>query len=243
MGKLFKNSFPSIEALNTATPEQVGVALVMHMQIDGNRFSPHNFQGSINHWYGNQGSPGWLMQRVSEGMQWAQQMLLVVPDLGQAVGSWYVLSRAGADFDVGIDVERLTLERLLPEFLLHPAIRAASIEIFKIGKYDAAVFEAFKTVENAIREAAELPPDAHGMPMAAKAFNSETGLLAVPDDPPGERQAMQQLMAGAVGVFKNPRSHRNLDLTDPKEAAQMLIIASHLLQIVDSRNRTGDRIV
>lgn len=129
------------------------------------------------------------------------------------------------------------MERLLPEFLLHPTIKAASIEIFRIGKYDAAVFEAFKTLENAIRQAAELSADAHGMPMVAKAFNAETGPLALPDDPPGERQGMQQLMAGAVGVFKNPRSHRNVDLADPREAAQMLIVASHLLQIVDSRNQ------
>lgn len=50
---------------------------------------------------------------------------------------------------------------------------------------------------------------------------------------------MQQLMAGAVGVFENPRSHRNVDLSDPSEAAQMLIIASHLLQIVDSQNSGG----
>jgi hypothetical protein len=56
VAKAFKESFSSIDELNTATPEQVGVALVLHMQTEGNRFSPHNFQGSINNWYGNQGS-------------------------------------------------------------------------------------------------------------------------------------------------------------------------------------------
>jgi hypothetical protein len=86
VAKLFTDSFPSIEALNSATPEQVGVALVLHMQIEANRFAPNNFQGNINHWYGNQGSPPWLMQRVSEGMQWTLQMLLAVPDLSQIGG-------------------------------------------------------------------------------------------------------------------------------------------------------------
>jgi hypothetical protein len=53
VAKAFKESFSSMQEINTATPEQVGVALVLHMQTEGNRFSPHNFQGNIN----NLGAP------------------------------------------------------------------------------------------------------------------------------------------------------------------------------------------
>ncbi|MGY4465564.1 hypothetical protein ACVWWK_001246 [Bradyrhizobium sp. LB9.1b] len=73
------------------------------------------------------------------------------------------------------------------------------------------------------------------MPTAAKAFNAENGPLMLSSDPAGERQGVHQFMAGAVSVFKNPRSRTNVDLSDAKEAAEMLIFSSYLLRIVSSR--------
>lgn len=50
----------------------------------------------------------------------------------------------------------------------------------------------------------------------------------------GEREAMSALFAGAIGHAKNPGSHRDVEMTRA-EAARLLMLASHLLDIVERR--------
>jgi Protein of unknown function (Hypoth_ymh) len=43
------------------------------------------------------------------------------------------------------------------------------------------------------------------------------------------------LFAGAIGSYKNPHSHRTLNLSDPREAQEQVMLATYLLRIVDTR--------
>lgn len=54
----------------------------------------------------------------------------------------------------------------------------------------------------------------------------------------GEKVARMELFAGALGSFKNPPSHRDVDISDPREAADIIHIANHLLRIVGSVQAT-----
>jgi Protein of unknown function (Hypoth_ymh) len=51
-----------------------------------------------------------------------------------------------------------------------------------------------------------------------KAFHEETGPLTDKTTEIAERQARSNLFAGAIGSYKNPHSHRDVNLDNPAEA-------------------------
>lgn len=48
------------------------------------------------------------------------------------------------------------------------------------------------------------------------AFNPSGGPLTDATAEAGEKQARSALFAGAIGSYKNPHSHRDVDLSEPK---------------------------
>ena len=121
---------------------------------------------------------------------------------------------------------------LVPSLLFHPLIIKRAYPALRREEFDTAVFRAFKSVEVRVREMSGLPPDLVGTSLMRKAFDVEDGPLTNMTSPRAEREALSHLFSGAIGCYKNPHSHRDVELTF-NEAFQMLLLASHLLQVLE----------
>jgi Protein of unknown function (Hypoth_ymh) len=77
--------------------------------------------------------------------------------------------------------------------------------------------------------------DASGLPLR-KAFEKRVGPLTDILLVEGEQQAMSDLFAGAIELFKNPASHRANTVKIPEKAASLVMFANLLLTIVDERS-------
>jgi uncharacterized protein (TIGR02391 family) len=122
-----------------------------------------------------------------------------------------------------------------PTATLHPSIASKVRAALKRGDLGDAVFNSFKVVEEAVREAGGYSPADIGKDLMRKAFDPEKGKLTDSTQPKAEREARAHLFAGAIGAYKNPHSHRTVNLTAPREAEEQVLLASHLLGIVDTR--------
>ena len=115
---------------------------------------------------------------------------------------------------------------------LHPRLDERARRQFVMGEFEAAVFIAMKEVEVAVRERAGLADTVIGTDLMNKAFGDQ-GPLSNPSRPKAERDGVQSLYRGAMSVFKNPTSHRSVELSDPVEAAEMVLLADLLLRMLD----------
>ncbi len=172
---------------------------------------------------------------ILEAWAWLEaQGLLIWSDTTNGPNGFRKLSRRGQRLQIE-DFSDFRAARQLPRDVIHSAIRDRVWSDFVRGHYDSAVFYAARQVEIAVRGAANADDNVIGVSLMRHAFHPKHGPLSDPAAIPAEREARMHLFAGFIGGYKNAVSHRDISLDDPKEAMEIILLASHLLRIVEAR--------
>lgn len=144
------------------------------------------------------------------------------------------LGRRAMALENSQDFSEFANANLLPKEILHEKIRQRVWSAFVRGEYDSAVLHALKAVEVYVREAAGFDRGHRGASMMREAFHREDGPLTDLSLETAEREAVGHLFAGAYGYFRNPNAHHDVPLNSAIEALEIVLLANHLLRIVDA---------
>jgi uncharacterized protein (TIGR02391 family) len=225
-------ALPTSEAVLLLEPEELASYLLEHLASNSNHLHLQNLLdasvgSTLMKHYNRDERVG---QAFREAWAWLEREGLLVP---KEYG--YFISRRGQRIQNRQAFDAYRRSDVLPRASLHPVIADRVWPNFVRGDYETAVFQAFKEVEVAVRAAGEFPATEIGTVLVGKAFKVKVGPLTDSTLPEAEQLAMLNMFLGAVGLFKNPSSHRHIALSEPGEAAEMISFASLLMRIVDTR--------
>lgn len=237
MEKKLHSIIPDPKAVLSLEPEELAGAIleVLNSVDRSTRGKLNRYNFSLTHNFQEYPREYWdqISKAAMEAWVWLEREGLVAPEPGSQ-GEWVFVTRRGEQIKTAAELQSYRRSDLLPREFLHPTIAQKVWATFLRGDYDTAVFQAFKEVEVAVRSAGKFSNTDYGVDLMRKAFHSSNGPLTDKAEVKSEREALAHLFAGAIGSYKNPSSHRNVQI-QPEEAVEMIILASHLLKIIDDR--------
>lgn len=124
---------------------------------------------------------------------------------------------------------------------LHPRIVEVSKSLFETGHYSQAIFEAFKAVNNFVKEKSGLTPaEIRRMTdkqLMAKVFDESNPIIKLnelqTDTEISEQEGFKFLFMGATAGIRNPKAHDSVVQRDPYKTLEYLAFASLLMKRID----------
>ncbi len=177
-----------------------------------------------------------VVQVLAEAWGWLQAKCLIAWAVDQDSFGAFTTTRRGHEFLRRGARWLRAVERL--DIDLVPELEFTARPQFLRGDYETAAFTAMKEVVVQVRRRAQLSDSLVGTKLMQEAFRppknpgDTAGPLWRADLDPGESVAQMELFKGAIGLFKNPSSHRRVDFSDATEAVETVLLADLLLRLL-----------
>ncbi len=230
---MFKNVFPPIETALDMEPEELAPFVLKHLKETGGKINRYNYSlisGEKKEYAGEYIDR--FQKQLMEAFVWLEKEMFIAPTPG-TTGDWRFITRKGEKALEEEDFTAYVKASLLSSETLHPIFVRKVKPLFLRGDYDTAIFQAFKIIEVQVRNKGGYTNSDYGADLMRKAFHSETGTLTNSKSEKAEKDAMSHLFAGAIGLFKNPTSHRFIENITPEDAADLIRFANFLLRMVE----------
>ena len=126
--------------------------------------------------------------------------------------------------------------RLYDGIVTDPSVRDVSRGLFRDGHYARAVEEAFKCLNNSVKNKSGLSSK-DGADLMRRAFSVNNPVLTLNDctsmSEQDEQRGYMEIYAGSMIGIRNPRAHDHRLDDHPRVALQLLVLANHLIDKLD----------
>ena len=239
---------PDLEALLNLEPEELAGRVLPILCRHANfhdTFNKNQVTTSIPYSSdipGSEGYPNTHRDEVSTAVMKAIDFLLMLGLIehlpGYAHAGWMKVTEKAKRLGSAEEFQKFMLWRKIDQSMLHPKIAEEAVSFVIRREYQQAIFTAMLTIETSVREAGGYGQKMIGTDLMNKAFG-KGGRLRDSEADSAEEEGIRSLFAGTIAAYKNPRSHRKVEMDDEMEVMEIIILASHLLYIVDSRDPRG----